>query len=30
MEQRMELETTLIANGSLEDPASDEPGSLRI
>ena len=30
MEQRMELETTLIANGSLDDPSSDDPGSLHI
>jgi hypothetical protein len=30
MEQRMELETTLISNGSLEDDSHADPGPLKL
>lgn len=30
MEQRMELETSLIGSGGLDDSAEDDPGELRL
>jgi hypothetical protein len=30
MEQRMELETSLIGSGGLEESAEDDPGELRL
>ena len=30
MEQRMDLETTLISNGSLEDDSHADPGPLKL
>jgi hypothetical protein len=30
MEQRMELETTLLGSGSFDDQAIDDPGELRL
>jgi len=30
MEQRMELETTLLGSGSFDAQASDDPGELRL